>query len=468
MTAGTGARELRRSEKRAVALLGVPTLALALTSTLVTTYTPVVAREFVESSAVIGMIIGLEGLVALWLPLVVGVWSDRLDTKLGGRLPFLLAATPLVIGGLVAMAVMGSVAVLAVAAFVFFAGYFIAYEPYRALYPDAVGEEVAGRAQATQAVWRGVGTGLALMGGGLLLAWGQAAPFVAGAIVYAVAIGAFSWALIRSGVPRRPRNEQHAGMREVFALVRGDQQLKAFLAANALWELSLAALKTFVVLYVTRELGFSQTESSLIIGGVAVLVLGAALASGPLADRYGSTRVLRVALPIHGVGFLVPLLFQTPWIVTPGGAVHRPRRRRDHGAALRRPDPADARQRARRPDGLLLRLPRHGHLARPAAGRHRRGRRRRLPRRVGRMRGGHAAEPVAAAPPLSRLRPGGLELLVALALVAARDCALELAQPAAQRPARVRQALRPEDEQGDDGDDDDLHGSDAHRHGVTS
>lgn len=310
------ARALRRSEKRAVALLGIPTLALALTSTLVTTYTPVVAREFVESSAVIGLIIGLEGLVALWLPLVVGVWSDRLDTKIGGRLPFLLAATPLVIGGLVGMALMGSVAVLAVAAFVFFAGYFIAYEPYRALYPDAVGDEVAGRAQATQAVWRGAGTGIALLCGGLLLAWGQAAPFIAGAVLYLVCIGVFAFVLIRRGVPRAPRGKDAGGVRRVMELVRADKSLQSFLIANALWELSLAALKTFVVLYVIMELGFSQTDSSLIIGGVAVLVLFAGLYSGRLADRYGAARVLRFALPIHGLGFLVPLLFTDPWIVT--------------------------------------------------------------------------------------------------------------------------------------------------------
>jgi hypothetical protein len=51
---------------------------------------------------------------------------------------------------------------------VFFVGYFIAYEPYRAFYPDLVGDEVAGRAQSTQAVWRGVGTGLAVCGAAAL------------------------------------------------------------------------------------------------------------------------------------------------------------------------------------------------------------------------------------------------------------------------------------------------------------
>jgi len=45
-------------------------------------------------------LIGLEGVMALWVPLVVGAWSDSLCTPLGGRLPFLVAATPLVVATL--------------------------------------------------------------------------------------------------------------------------------------------------------------------------------------------------------------------------------------------------------------------------------------------------------------------------------------------------------------------------------
>jgi MFS family permease len=301
-----------------VALLGVPTLALALASTVVTTYTPVVARDFVDSAAVIGLIIGLEGMVALWLPLVVGAWSDRLDTRIGGRLPFLLGATPFVALGLIGLALMGSLAMLAVASLIFFAGYFVAYEPYRALYPDAVGEEAAGRAQATQAVWRGAGTGLALMGGGLLLALGDGAPFLVAAVIYVAAIAIFGTVLARRGIPHKPREGRDTirdELRHLRGLIRGDKPLQAFLMANALWELSLAALKTFVVLYVTEGMGFSQTEASLVIGGVAVVVMAAALASGPIADRYGSVRVLRFALPLYGLGFLVPLFVADAWLV---------------------------------------------------------------------------------------------------------------------------------------------------------
>jgi MFS family permease len=311
-------RALRREERQAVAVLGIPTLLLALVVTLVTTYLPVIAREFVGSSVVIGVLIGFEGLIALWLPLVVGSWSDRLRTPIGGRLPFLIAATPLVVVGVTALGFVDSLAPLAVAALVFFFGYFLAYEPYRALYPDAVGDEAAGRAQATQAMWRGAGTGLALVGGGLLLSIGRAAPFLAGAALFLAGMAAFAVALARRGIPRQEDVDDSSlrdAARDVWQLVRGRRALQAFLVANALWELSLAALKTFVVLYVTEGLGYSRVTASLIIGAVSAVVLGAALASGKLADRYGPLRVLGYALPVYGAGFLVPFVFSSPYLV---------------------------------------------------------------------------------------------------------------------------------------------------------
>ena len=102
-------RALEASEKRTLAILGLPTAALALAITVVTTYVPVAASEFLDSSVVIGGLIAIEGVLALWLPLVVGSWSDRLRTSIGGRLPFLVAATPI---ACVSLAVTGVVETL--------------------------------------------------------------------------------------------------------------------------------------------------------------------------------------------------------------------------------------------------------------------------------------------------------------------------------------------------------------------
>jgi len=310
-------RTLQRSELRILAILGVPTFALALAITTVSTYLPVLAEDFSDSSIVIGLLIGGEGLVALWLPLVVGSWSDRLRTPLGSRLRFILAATPALVVALAVLGFVDSIAAAAIVVAVFFVAYFVAYEPYRALYPDLVDDEIAGRAQSSQAIFRGLGTFLALVGGGLLISISDPLPFLATALIVGLTMGAFCVAGVRYRRRERPVQEEAVGevVRRVADLVRGRRDLQAFLVANALWELALAALKTFVVLYVTKTLGLSLAGSSLAIGVAASVVLVGAVVSGKLGDNLGRARVMRVALVVYGLGLLVPFASTVPWVV---------------------------------------------------------------------------------------------------------------------------------------------------------
>src|SRR3954468_1442838 len=96
-------RALRGGEKRTLAILGLPTFGMALSITTVSTYLSRVAEQFTSSTIVIGLILGGEGIVALGIPLIAGSWSDRLGTPIGGRLPFLLAGTPVMVLALLAM-----------------------------------------------------------------------------------------------------------------------------------------------------------------------------------------------------------------------------------------------------------------------------------------------------------------------------------------------------------------------------
>jgi MFS family permease len=311
-------RPLRAGEWRVLAILGLPTFALALAITTVTTYLPVVASSFAASTVVIGVLIGGEGLLALGLPVVVGAWSDRLETRIGGRLPFVLGATPPLVAALILVGLVHSIATAAAAVAAFFVAYYVAYEPYRALYPDTVDDDIAGRAQSTQALFRGAATCVALVAGGLLMAIATPVPFVAAAVVTALAMAAFAVALLRRGVPDQdhedpePPGETLRALRDAIA---GEPALKAFLAANALWELALAAMKTFIVLYITRGLGLSMQAASLSIGAGALVILGASPVSGKLADRLGRARVMKAALWVYGLGLLVPVLTTTPALV---------------------------------------------------------------------------------------------------------------------------------------------------------
>jgi MFS family permease len=316
-------RALTATERRTLSILGLPTAALALAITVVTTYVPVAAQDVLKSSVVIGGLIAIEGVLALWLPLVVGSWSDRLQTPVGGRLPFLIVGTPIAVVCLALMGLAHALVPMFVVVTIFFVAYFIAYEPYRALYPDLIPDEIAGRAQSTQAIWRGAGTGAALVGGGLLVAWGAAAPFVGGAILFAVCMVLF----LRVAIPRAReagRQRRTSGAETVMeeaadlgSIIRGHPELRAYVVANALWEGSLGALKTFVFLYITAGLGQSRAASAGIVGGVALLVLPAAVISGKLADRYGRLRAMAWVLPLYGVGMLVPAFTQSIAVLVP-------------------------------------------------------------------------------------------------------------------------------------------------------
>ncbi len=53
-----------------------------------------------------------------------------------------------------------------------------------------------------------------------------------------------------------------------------------------------------------RRPGYSLSQTSAIIGAVALVILVAAAFSGKLADRFGRVRIIRIALWIYGIGLL--------------------------------------------------------------------------------------------------------------------------------------------------------------------
>lgn len=313
----SSAKRVTPRQHKELAVLGLPAFAMAFTVTMVAAYLPVVARQFTSSTTVIGVLVAGEGLMALWVPLLVGTWSDQIRKRGGARLSFVAIGSPLAAAAVVVMGLVGSLTVLGLLVAFFYAAYYFAYEPYRALYPDLLPASLAGRAQGSQAVFRGIGTFLALGSGGVLLSAAVELPFVvsAGLLVTTVAIllvalpHATGHRLDR-GVPDRDalKVALRELRRDVHKLLRRHPELRLYVLANCLWELSLGALKTFVVLYVTQGLGFSLDQASLIIAAVAALILVGAVTSGKIADRVGLASTMQSGLLVYGLALVVPIV----------------------------------------------------------------------------------------------------------------------------------------------------------------
>jgi MFS family permease len=286
-------------------ILGLGAFGLAFSITTTAAYLPPLLNRFTESGTLIGLVLGAEGVFAIALSPVIGPWSDTFHTPLGRRRPFMLAALFPMGFCLLLMPFMPNLWTTTMIVLAFFFAYYVYEPPYRGLYPDLLPASVYGRAQGVQHVLRGLALGIALVGGGFLLKAWHAAPFVLAAFVTTAACGAAILWVREDGGHGRVFEGVGAYFKRSWAILREEAEVRRFLLANAAWEGTFAAARTFVVLYVIEGLHESKAISSAILGAVATGYVIAAIVAGRLGDRFGIARVIFYASFVYGGGFLV-------------------------------------------------------------------------------------------------------------------------------------------------------------------
>jgi MFS family permease len=285
-------------------VLGVGALGLAWALTTTAAYLPPLLERFTGSATLIALVLAAEGVFALTLPLVVGPWSDTFHTPLGRRRPFMLVAVGPIGFCLALMAFMPSLWTTTLLVLALFFAYYVYEPPYRGLYPDVLPEEVYGRGQGIQHLFRGIAIAGALVGGGFLFHAWQPAPFLLAAIVVTVACLVPVLLIAEDGGHGRVFEGVRAYVRHSWRVLRSHGDVAKFLVANTAWEGTFAGARTFVVLYITIGLGESLTTSSTVLAAVAGAYIVASLVAGQLGDRFGLARVIVAASLVYGLGLL--------------------------------------------------------------------------------------------------------------------------------------------------------------------
>ena len=247
------------------------------------------------------------------LPLVIGPWSDTFKTPMGRRRPFMLAALGPIGFCLAIVAFMPNIWTMTLIVLAFFFAYYVYEPPYRGLYPDVLHESAYGRSQGVQHVLRGIALGIALVAGGFLFKAWDPAPFLLAALATTAACGAVVLLVQEpEGEGSRVFRGVRSYVRTSWAVFHEVPEVRRFLFANAAWEGTFAAMRTFVVLYITKGLGEPLSTSSAVLATVAVGYVIAALGSWHLGNRFGLARVILAASFVYGGGLLAAGL-ATEW-----------------------------------------------------------------------------------------------------------------------------------------------------------
>ena len=292
--------------------IGTGFLGVMLTFSAYNAFVPIMYAEFLDSRALIGLLMSTDNLVGLLLIPVVGAWSDRMQHPLGRRLPFIVVAVP--VAALTFLAIPYAAVALWSLIIVEIA-FTIAMHTYRgpviSLMPDHTPPEKRSTGNGIINVMGGIGTLVTF--GGLSLLYdidprltfgiGAAVLLVTGVIVYVKADRHPPY--VDNLDDRRPAPVADAisGFRILSQRVnRGQFYL---LAAMFAYYIGFAGLDAMFPIYGVNVLGLTPGRAAFILTAFAGAFLVAAFFAGLIGTRLGKIPTMLVGLGAIPVLFVV-------------------------------------------------------------------------------------------------------------------------------------------------------------------
>jgi MFS family permease len=306
--------------------LTVGTMGSNAAQTLIIALLPVLLGRYTDSAALIGAVIGAEGILAIFVPYWIGYLSDHLPNRLarrfGRRAFFLWTAAPLMTASLVVVPFLRGFWPLATAGILFFTALQGFVTPLWALMIDAVPDERRARVQGVRGAFQAIGLAFGLIGGGLLFEVWEPLPFVTAGFVLILS----TWFTALSAPSDRGHDQIAPARRRrgpVWRRLLKRSEIRWFLVANGLWNGAIDGIRPYIFLYAGAVFGISVGGTS---GLLVFLLLGVglgAVAVGRLSDVIGRARLLMFSAGLCGLAMLVAYFPRTStgiiWLLAAAG-----------------------------------------------------------------------------------------------------------------------------------------------------
>lgn len=279
-------------------------LGIHLTWSMLLAFLPATLERLSATPFMIGCVMALDPLTALVLLPLVSVWSDRLRSPLGRRLPFVALGALVAVIGLVGLSGAHSVAAAAVMAGLICMGLNGALGPYRALLADECPPERQSVASGWVSLLRECGTLTAFGLGGWAHHQQAGAPFTIAAVGLGLAV---AWTIVAEGRQPRGAHESHTQRAPLAESLKAARGLPLLAAAQASWWFAIQAAKIFVVLFIVHEVahvaditspaGRAATQQAVWLLALTGLAgLAASIPAGLAASRWGKVPVVTFGL----------------------------------------------------------------------------------------------------------------------------------------------------------------------------
>ncbi len=311
-------------------LIGLGFFTMGLMDPLYDTYVPVFLADYLESKALIGAIMTLDNVFALFLIPVFSALSDRTRTRIGRRMPYIIVTLPMsaLLFATIPFSAAKTLWALIIVLFVLNMAKQAARGPVVALMPDIIPGKYRSEANGVINTMGGVAAIVGtivlspLMDVSVVLPLigdtSRKLPFlIAGLLVIVATVLLFLF--VKEKARSHKSDDENEPLFASLKLVFGSKDRSAMwiLISIFLWFLGYQGLLPFVGLYTRDVLGASEGIAGLSAGMVAVAYAVFAIPSGIVAHKIGRKKTIRLALVVVAA-LTILISFHQPMVAALG------------------------------------------------------------------------------------------------------------------------------------------------------
>ena len=307
-------------------LIGFGFFTMGLMDPLYDTYVPIFLSKYIGSMSLVGFIMTIDNILAIFLIPIVSAWSDRTCTRIGRRMPYILVLLPLtaIFFGAIPYAAGASLGALIAILLLLNVTKQSVRGPVVALMPDTIPADYRSEANGVINTMGGIASIVGTIGLARLMDLDTKLPLLgntkdrlpfplAGLFVVLAIILLFVF--IREKKPDQTEtSEQKIPMIESFRNVAAQKDKSALyiLISLFLWFLGYQGVLPFIGKYSVDVLKTSSGTAALAAGMVGIAYAIFALPSGYVAHRVGRKKTIRASLLV--ISILTAILFVHPWL----------------------------------------------------------------------------------------------------------------------------------------------------------
>jgi maltose/moltooligosaccharide transporter len=254
------------------------------------------ANKFNLSPVWIGFFMTLDNIAALLIQPPVGAWSDRLHTRWGRRMPFILIGAPVgaLVFGIIPVAAVLPVFVACTSTLLLSMAFW--RTPVVALMPDITPSEYRSQANGIINLMGGIGSIIAFLIGSKLYKLDPAYPFWLGSgLVLLSTILLF--AFIKEPKDVEPPEHQPSMFESLRDLIKDpDPSGIRILLAIFFWFVAYAAIEAFFSLYVNKFLLQEEAEGARLLSQLSLFFVIFALPAGAIGAKIGRKVTISIGL----------------------------------------------------------------------------------------------------------------------------------------------------------------------------